>query len=291
MIQYFRLERPILFFDLETTGPNPKEDRIVEIGLIQIRPDGQIKRWRSLVDPGMPIPKGSTEKHGVDDERIRMCVSCGLPGESHPADGVCLEYKAVPTFAALAKNLLVGFTATDFGGFNIKTFDVVVMEEEFKRAGIEWKLGDSRMVDGYRLWQIVQPRSLSDFVQEFAGRKLDDAHQALADIEGTLDGFLGLITRYPELPRDLAQLHEMQWPTPVRQPHWIDDAGKFQWVNGKAICAFGKKHAGKPMSSVDRGFYKWMIDQDFSDSTKQVCRDYLAGKMPVPQGPLPLEGQ
>ena len=297
MILFLRLERPVLFFDLETTGPNPREDRIVEIGLIQIRPDGQIKRWRSLVNPGRPIPKEATAKHHIDDQRMTECLTCGQPKESHPlidaprpADGSagCFVFKPVPTFKDLAKNLLVGFTDTDFGGFNVKTFDVVVMEEEFKREGIEWKLGEARIVDGYRLWQIVQPRTLSDFVREFTGKELDDAHTALADIEGTLAGFLGLLTRHPELPRDLAQLHELQWPKKVKQPHWIDDDGKFQWKDGKAICAFGKKHAGKPMSSVERSFYKWMLDQDFSPSTKQVCSDYLKGIMPKQPAETPL---
>lgn len=299
MILFFRLERPILFFDLETTGPDPKTDRIVEIGLIQVRPDGQIKRWRSLVNPLMPIPRGATEKHGIDDERMKECASCGQPPESHPVGqpaetsaGCCMAFRQVPTFKDLSKNLLVGFSDTDFGGFNIKTFDVVVMEEEFKREGIEWKLGDARLVDGYRLWQIVQPRTLSDFVQEFAGRKLEDAHTALADIEGTLAGLLGLLTKHPELPRDLTQLHELQWPKKVKQPHWIDDDGKFQWKDGKAICAFGKKHAGKPMSSVDRSFYQWMLkpEQDFGESTKEVCRQYLKGIMPKQPGDLPLDG-
>jgi DNA polymerase-3 subunit epsilon len=283
-----RLTRPLLFFDLETTGPNAKSDRIVEIGLIQFKPDGTIKEWRSLINPERPISKEATEKHGIDEARLANCNICGQSEGDHPyvpppeKDQQCEQFHPIPTFGQLASNLVRGFTDTDFAGYNIKTFDLPVMQAEFQRAGIEWKFDTAKILDGFRLWQIAEPRTLSDFVQRWTGQPLEEAHHALADVRGTLQGVVDLLTTVQHLPRDLEQLHDLLWPARPRDPNWIDSTGKFIWVRDVPYVNFGKAWKDKPMHLVKRRFWEWMIDpaQSFEPDAVEIARNMLSGKLP-----------
>lgn len=290
------LQRPLLFFDLETTGPNALADRIVEIGLIQIKPDGTIKPWRTLVDPEMPIPPGSTEKHGITDADVQGCSVCKMErgNEQHlpgcPDDAGAHDFKPWPKFRDIAPNLKIGFSNTDFAGFNAKTFDLPCMKAEFGRNGITWDFVDAYILDGFRLWQLADPRTLSDFYRRWAGKELEHAHSADADIAATVEGVEALLRQVMHLPRSLDALHALQWPERAKNPNALDETGKFQWIDGKAIIAFGK-HKGTDMKLVPRKYYEFMLDAaagknpkfvmtDFPGDALQIMRDLLVGKWP-----------
>lgn len=255
--------RPFLWFDTETTGPNPSQDRIVEIGFRLFRPDATEKRWRQLVDPGIPIPHQAT--HGFGD---------------YPGHGITDEMVAgQPTFGQLAPSLLRGFRDTDYGGYNIKAYDLPLMRAEFERNGHVWSYSDARILDVYKLWQLGQKRTLSDAVAMFLGREHDGAHGAMSDVEASIEVCVEMLRRFTKLPKTLDQLHDLQWP---RDPNAIDDEGKFIWKNGVATVNFGKKWKDTPMHKVERGFFKWMTDpaQSFSPDTKRIAQEAYEGRLP-----------
>lgn len=293
LYQLLGLTRPIILFDLETTGPDPRNDRIVELGLLIMREDSE-KEWRTLINPERSIPKEATEKHGIDDARLLLCNNCAGTREDHPKaweEGTCQEFVRVPFFREIAANLYRGFSTSDLCGFNIRSFDIPVLTREFELAEIKWDASQAKLVDGFRLWQLAEPRTLSDFVKRWAGEDLTDAHHALADVRGTKKGILALLQQIQTLPRTLDALHDLQFPVKPRNPNWIDSEGKFIWGDdNQPLVNFGKRWSGKPMKIVERKFWKWMLDpqQNFAPDTLQIVRDLLEGKFPVRQREDPL---
>lgn len=280
--QLLKLTRPLFMFDLETTGPNPKSDRIVEIAFMQFNPDETTRQWRSLVDPEIPIPPASTEKHGIDDARIRRCNRCGRDADQHPNPvDACAEFCPVPTFGQLAPSLLRGFVDCDFAGFNIKTFDLPCLQAEFSRVGHPtWSFSTAKLVDGLRLWQLAEPRTLTDFIGRWAGLKHEGAHHAHDDVIGTVTGIIGILNAcQPILPWDIVKLHEMQYP---HNPDAIDPDGKIVWKNGVATFNFGTKYRDLPLHKATRRDLEWLAGPTtaFSVEFKAICRNALAGKLP-----------
>ena len=258
--EVLRLERPLISVDLETTTSNVQRARIVELGLVIMRPDGTTKLWRSLVNPQEPIPAGATAVHHITDADV--------------ADA--------PTFAQLAPNLATGFADADFIAYNGKRFDLPVLRNEFQRVGVAWDYTACAVIDPFKLWQHLQPRSLEDALEMFGeGAKIEGgAHNALGDAQASVLALIGQL-RYPgkSLPRSVRQLHDLC------APGHIDADGKFVWENGEAVIAFGK-HKGTPLKSLDKGFLRWMLkgDRDFSAEAKQIALNALNGQYPVQEG-------
>lgn len=261
------LTRPLTAFDLETTGPDPQTARIVEIAIVQLKPDGASTEWSSRINPGIPIPPEATAIHGIADADV--------------ADK--------PTFAQMAPRILKAFVDVDYLGFNIARFDVPVLKAEFARAGVDTRVPEGvqppRILDVYCLWTKISTRKLADAVQQFCGRPHLDAHGALSDVRGTIDVFQAMSLNMEEcwssLPwDDLQKLHDILFP---KNPNALDEAGKFVWdpVRGTAVLAFSK-HKGTPLSHVDRGFLSWMLkpEQNFPDDTKAIVRNALYGIFP-----------
>lgn len=249
------LTRPITWFDLETTGPSPTTARIVEIGITQVQPDGSRLQYHTLVNPGVPIPPDATAKHGITDD---MVVD-------------------KPRFAAIAPKLVRAFRGVDYGGYNLKRFDLEVLAEEFRRADVAWE-PDGYVIDGFRLWQVLYPRTLTDFVREFLGREATDAHRATGDATDALEAFVAFYTRHRDrLPDTLMGLHELQFP---RDPDAVDREGKLRWLpNGEAALTFGK-HAGVPLSQVPRSYLQWIADGRFPADVKALIHRACAGQFP-----------
>ena len=252
------LERPLLGFDLETTGTNKKTARIVEIGLEIMAPGQPTREYRTLVNPTIPIPPGATKIHGITDEDV----------------------KDAPTFAQLAPSLIKGFTGADFVGYNIR-FDVERIQQEFGRCGIAWSFEDARLIDGHRLWQIAQPRSLEDFAKAFMDEDAraaasSGAHNALGDVRWSTGGIAGLLTCYPvAMPqRTVAELHTLCWPD------WYDAEGKLRWRDGQLCLGFGE-HRELPLGEVPAGYLNFILRKDFSDKVKDAVRMFKAGT-PIP---------
>lgn len=278
--QLLTLTRPLFVVDTETTGT--QDARIVEIGFQQWEAEGLIKEWRSLVNPGIPIPPAVTKIHGISDETLKLCKKCGQFADRHPFDnqgtiisgqieGPCLEFHPVPTFAQLAPHLARGFQACDYAGKNVK-FDLRMLAAEFARVGVEWSYAAARIVDADRLEQLGEPRSLSDLYRKHVGEP-GGAHQALADVRMTADLIAAQLRKYGKLPRDLDALHELQWPGV------LDADGKFRIVNGVAICCFGKWR-GRPMKDIEPGYWDWIIKNDFPADVKALASAAKLRKFP-----------
>jgi DNA polymerase-3 subunit epsilon len=250
-----QLTQPLVFLDTETTGLHPKVDRIVQIGLIKVYPDGKQTEWCTFVDPTIPIPPESTEIHGISDEIV----------------------KGAPTFAKLAPTLRAGLSKCDVGGYNV-WFDLDITEQEFRRVYKEEKnFFNCRIVDACDIFHKMQKRNLAAAVKFYLGEDFEDAHRADKDIAKTLRVFDKQLEVYPELPQSVEQLHRMFHETPKKG--CLDSQGKFYWRYGKACVNFGT-HATKPLHEVPPSFFQWMLRKDFNEDAKQIARDALKGKYP-----------
>lgn len=274
------LDRPLICVDTETTSTNTMEGRIVEIGFQLYDHTGLKNEWSTLVQPGVPIPPDAMAVHGITEERLVGCRVCGQPKEEHVLDGPtgeCAGFKPWPKFSDIAPSLARGFTGCDFAGKNIR-FDLRMIASEMARNGVSWSYRDARILDVDRLEQIGRPRTLSHMCREYLHREPENAHQALADVQMTIEIMVAQLRVHRDrLPKTIDELHKMQWPG------WIDSEGKFRFVNGVPTCTFGK-YKDKPMSAIDRGYWSWMSKADFSDDIKQLALDAKNGKFPVWEG-------
>lgn len=251
--------RPIIGTDLETTRRDPKRARIVELALEIMAPDKPTKEYRTLVNPGEPIPAESTAIHGITDEMVANA----------------------PNFGALADNLLRGFSNSDFIAYS-GDFDLRVLSYEFKRVKINYEFEDARVLDPLRLWQHLEPRSLEDAVEHWL-RPLADAdaeiseliaqkkaHSALWDTKATVRVLAAMLMARPQLGVDLDALHKV----------WVGDRFDLHRVlrtgpDGRLIMNLGQ-HKDEPLDRIDRGYLKWMLRSDFPDKVKDACRHSLA---------------
>lgn len=240
--------------DTETTGTNPATSRIVELALEIMTPDKPTKEWRTLVNPGMPIPANATAVHHITDEMV----------------------KDAPSFGQLADNLLKGFAGADFCGYNVR-FDLRMLGAEFKRNKRSWDYEDARVIDGFRLWQIAEGRSLEDAVKRWAGDTDEaadgQAHAALWDVKMSTRVIASQLKTSGRLPRDVQQLHELC------SPGWFDAEGKLQWREGELCLSFGQ-HRDISLKRVPKSYLDWITKGDFSAKVKDVCRDAMRGVFP-----------
>jgi DNA polymerase-3 subunit epsilon len=250
----FQRERPFIVFDLETTGPNPDSARIVQVAMRVHQPDGTVKDYKSLVNPKMSIPKESTEVHGITDEMV----------------------KDAPKFADLASNFHRGFTNADFGGYNVKNFDLRCIQVEFARCNLKFDYSQALVIDGFRFWQKLEPRTLTDaFARWVPAGTFEGAHDAMNDVQATEAVILAQLL-HAKAPKDLKEIHDLCFP---RNPDWVDSEGKFVFIGGVPCLNFGK-NKGKPMRQC-KDYLQWMYGADFSPEIKRICDEALAGRFPV----------
>lgn len=240
------LTRPLIFFDLETTGTNITHDRIVEISLIKIMPDGkEIERTRRI-NPEIPIPAEATAIHHITNEDV----------------------KNEPTFAKISKSLVQYFTGCDIAGFNSNRFDIPLLVEEFHRAGIDLDLTDTRFIDVQTIFHKNEPRNLTAAYKFYCGKDLLDAHSATADTRATYEVLKAQLDRYPTLPNDMDALSEYS-----NYNRNVDLMGRLIYDdNGHEIINFGK-YKGRSAEEVlekDNGYYGWIQQGDFPQNTKKA---------------------
>ncbi|MFA6658875.1 MAG: 3'-5' exonuclease [Victivallaceae bacterium] len=252
------IKRPIIFFDLETTGTNIIRDRIVEISVVKIFPDGAKESYTRLVNPEMPIPQASSAIHGITD-----------------ADVV-----GKPIFGEIAPRLLEYFEGCDIGGYNIIKFDIPLLINEFTRVGIEFKTDGRKIIDAYNIFCKLYPRSLSAAYTFFCGKTLgEDAHSAEADVLATIDVLFGEITKHPEIGNTAEALHQY---SDNSDPDSIDANGRFKWSGDYVVVCFSK-YSGMKLQDLavsEPGFLKWIIKSDFPDDVKKIAQDALSGIFP-----------
>lgn len=251
MLNNITLEKPLAVIDLETTGTDPRKDRIVEISVLKILPDKeQIHRTRRL-NPGMGIPAAATAIHGITDADVA--------GERR--------------FEQVADSLLRFLEGCDLCGFNFKKFDLQMLYCEFARAGRKLTLEGRAIIDPMEIFHRYERRDLAAAVQMYLGRKHEGGHSADADVLATAEVLDAMLGRYTDLPRSAAGLHEH-----FADPSRIDSGGFFRMMEGQICFALGK-HRGQPLeviASAKRDYLEWMLNQDFFDDTKAIVRKALA---------------
>jgi len=240
-----QLARPIAFIDLETTGVNLSTDRIVEIAIIKISPDGTRQTKRKLLNPQMPIPKQVTELHGITDEMV----------------------KDAPTFKQVSNELKQFIENSDLGGYNSNRFDIPLLMEEFLRSGLEIDLSTRKMIDVQHIFYTMEPRTLTAAYKFFCQKELTDAHGAEADISATIEVLLAQLQRYPDLGESVDSILSR-----IGEEKIVDYARRFVLDDkGVEIFNFGK-YKGRPVMDVlkaERQYYDWMMKGDFPLHTKQ----------------------
>ena len=253
----FNLNNPMVFFDLETTGTNIQTDRIVEVCVAKIVPSGEVEIKTRRINPEMPIPQESSDIHGITDEDV--------------ADA--------PNFKSVASSLYLWLEGCDLSGYNIKRFDVPLLVEEFKRAGMEFDLEGRKLVDTQTIFHKKEPRTLTAAYSFFCGKSLDNAHSAEADVLASIEVLQGQLAKYPDLPTTMEELDEY---CNQREPNWIDSTGKFKWIGSVPTVGFSK-HAGRTLKEIatnEPGFLKWMIKASFPKDATQIAQNALQGKFP-----------
>ena len=248
------LERPLAVFDLETTGTRIGRDRIVQIGIIRLAPDGTRERYQTLVNPGIPIPAEATAVHGISDLDVAMA----------------------PRLEDVATEILGQLAGCDLAGFNVIRFDVPFLMEELFRVGHTWDIDQVRIVDAQRIYHRMERRDLSAAVKFFLGRKHVGAHDALADVEATTDVLLAQLERYAELPHDIGGLGEFSGDRD-RTP---DAAGKLRFNEKGEVCLGFGKYMNWPLEQIGRndpGYLQWLMTKaELPGSTLAVMRGVLA---------------
>ena len=268
------LKKPLVIFDLETTGLDLVKDRIIQISYIKVHPNGEEERSNELINPEKPIDPMITQLTGISNEDV----------------------KNKPTFKQLAQTLANKFTGCDFAGFNSNNFDIPLLAEEFLRAGIDFDFSKCRLIDACSIFRKMERRNLAAAYKFYCGRKMEDdfeAHRADQDTEATYRVLMGQLDKYapganedPEkvLENDMDQLADIS-----KMNKNVDFAGRIIWGelkdrNGNPVLDkdgnpqlievfnFGK-HKGLPVADVlhiDPGYYNWILSGDFTYNTKQV---------------------
>lgn len=251
-----KLSRPLAVIDLETTGLRPDQDRIVELALVKVYPDGSSIRYVKRVNPQIPIPPGAAAVHGITNEDVAN----------------------EPVFKEIAQELADLLEDCDLAGFNISSYDLRLLCKEFERAGIAFMINDRAVVDAKQIYHSREPRDLKAACRFYLDEPHERAHSALDDVEMTWRVINAQLRRYQDLPREPAGLDEM-----FNTRKAVDAEGKFEWNGPHAVFTFGK-YRGRPLEEVartDAEYLSWIADKgDFPKETKQIALNALKGEFP-----------
>ena len=245
-----QLTRPIAFIDLETTGINISTDRIVEIAIVKILPDGTRQVKRKLINPEMPIPPGSSAIHGITDDMV----------------------KEAPTFKQVANEVKQFIEHCDLGGYNSNRFDIPMLIEEFLRVDIAFTVDGRKLVDVQKVFHMMEQRTLSAAYKFYCQKSLENAHSAEADATATWEILEAQVERYPQIGETIDSIVKFTGEDDI-----VDFARRFVKENGVEIFNFGK-HKGKPVTQVlkeEPQYYDWMMKGDFAMNTKQKLTEIL----------------
>lgn len=241
-----KLKRPLVFFDLETTGLNVATDRIVELSYHKVYPNGCTESKTYRINPEMHIPETTSKVHGIYDDDVRDC----------------------PVFAQVAKEIAGVIEGSDLAGYNSNNFDIPLLAEELLRAGTDVDLQKHHFIDAYVIFQKREPRTLTAAYRFYCGKDLTGAHSANADTVATCEVLTAQLERYEDLPNTVEDL--AAYTTFHR---YADFAGRIGYdKDGEEIFNFGR-YKGQRVEDVfrkDTGYYGWMMQGDFPQYTKNV---------------------
>lgn len=244
------LQRPLVFIDLETTGTNLATDRIVEVAIVKVLPDGTKQVKQKIVNPQIPIPKSSSDIHGITDDKVQDA----------------------PTFKEVANELKQFIDNADLSGYNSNRFDIPLLMEEFLRAGIALDMTGRRMMDVQHIFHMMEKRTLGAAYKFYCEKELHDAHSAEADASATWEILEAQLLRYTHLGETLDTILQFTGEEQI-----VDFARRFVMENEVEIFNFGK-HKGRPVCDVLKAepqYYDWMMKGDFPLHTKQKLTEIL----------------
>jgi DNA polymerase-3 subunit epsilon len=244
------LQRPLCVLHLEATGINPARDRIVELALLRIEPDGAMREHAVRINPEIPISEGATAMHGITDPMVAGC----------------------PTFKQISLQLLRDLKGCDLAGFNLKRFDLLLLVSEFARVGLWFSLRERGVIDVLELYHVQEPRNLASAVRSYLGHCEEHSDTARGRARATaavLDAQLG---HYLDLPREVQSLHDLFASVPIGR--------RMRQMAGGSVFACGK-YAGRYVDEVrrlDPLYLTWMLRGDYFDSTKSLTEWAPAGQ-------------
>ncbi len=245
-----QLTRPICFLDLETTGINVSTDKIVEIALVKIATDGSKIVKRKLINPEMPIPKVSSDIHGITNDMV----------------------KDAPTFKQVANEVKQFIEGADLAGYNSNRFDIPMLNEEFLRAGVPVDIESRKLLDVQKVFHMMEQRTLTAAYKFYCHKNLEDAHSAEADAVATWEILEAQLEKYPQIGDTVESIVKFTGEDQI-----VDFARRFVFENGVEVFNFGK-HKGKPVTQVlkeEPQYYDWMMKGDFALHTKQKLTEIL----------------
>ena len=247
-----QLTKPIVFFDLESTGLNPVTDRIVEISMLKVHLNGDEEVVTHRINPGVPIPPESSAIHGIFDQDV----------------------KDKPAFKDLSRQILEFIKGCDLGGYNSNRFDVPLLAEEFERTGVEIDIKKIKLVDVQVIFFKQEPRTLAGAYKFYCDKVLENAHSAEADVKATWEILKAQVDRYDDLENNIDSLSSLS-----NSDKFADLAGRLIYDEKKDILFNFGKHKGKKVSQIferEASYYDWMMRGDFPAYTKKmITRIYL----------------
>ncbi len=252
------LRRPLVFFDIESTGTDPLNDRIVELSIVRVTAEGiePVRTWR--INPQARIPMEATEIHGITNEDVAEA----------------------PTFPQVADEVRALLENTDFAGFSIGRFDVRIMQAELVRAGKPLDISATRVVDSQVIYHRREPRNLSAAMRFYCDKPLPGAHGAAADTLASLEVFAGQLGRYDDLSVDIDALHEL---SSSHNDAYCDQSRRFAWRDNEPVFNFGRLR-GRSLrwvasDPIERRYLRVFLEGKFEDDAKSIVRDALDGKI------------
>ncbi|MCR9288928.1 MAG: 3'-5' exonuclease [Bacteroidetes bacterium] len=241
------MSKPTIFFDLETTGVNITQDRILQIGAIKLFADGTEEVKNVLLNPGIPIPEGASAVHGIYDKDV----------------------KDKPFFRQISKSFATWLSGSNLAGYNSDNFDVPMLIEEFNRVGITFPEPDTKFIDVLKIERLVNSHTLGNTYKRYTGEELDGAHDALIDIYATIKIFQKQLENNPDLPSDAAEIDALCQGENTR----VDFAGKLYEKDGEVYWRFGKHRDQRVADTQD--YCNWVLKSDFPSETKMQIRRVL----------------
>ncbi|MDO4461945.1 MAG: 3'-5' exonuclease [Bacteroidia bacterium] len=241
-----QLTRPLIFFDIESTGLNVINDRIVEIAIVKLFPNGTKENYNFRVNPEMHIPEEVVELHHISDADVALC----------------------PTFKAIAPRLVEIMKGCDIAGYNSGHFDIPMLAEEFSRTDVDFDLHKMNHIDVQGIFHKMEQRTLSAAYKFYCGKELEGAHGALADTEATCDVLMAQLEKYETLEGNVKWLAEFSAPKKN-----ADFAGRIVYDDkGREVFNFGQ-YKGQLVEKTlkeNPGYYAWMMEKEFPADTKRV---------------------
>ena len=245
-----QLTKPLAFIDLETTGINLGTDRILEIAIVKITPDGKQAVKRKLINPEIPIPKASSDIHGITDEMVA----------------------SAPTFKQVSNEIKQFIENCDLAGYNSNRFDIPLLAEEFLRSGLDFDLRGRKLLDVQKIFHMMEQRTLSAAYKFYCNKNLDGAHGAEVDATATWEILQAQLLKYPQLGTSVETVLKI-----TGEEDLVDFARRFIMEKGVEVFNFGK-HKGRPVTDVLKSepqYYDWMMKGDFPLHTKQKLTEIL----------------